>query len=260
VLLFLLSGALLFTLQKRPAIASVFLALVIITKPFFGLMYLPLLLRRHFKVILFSGLFTIGFMIIPSLLTGISGNVQLHIAWFQTILDHNTGFPSSNTIDSLARIYLKPDLPSIFQYIVLAASCAGVAVLCLINLRSEKQNSIDEKSKNRNFTLEWFVLIALMPSLFPTDTQHFLFSLPLIMILLGTLRKSKNAFLIILFILLIFFYEGNTSDLIGKKMARSFDELGVLGITNIVLCALSIAVVHNSGRQSRIPKSNTNPA
>lgn len=235
VLLLLLSLCLLFQLQNKYLYAGALLAVVVITKPFFLLLFLPLLVRGNIKLILSSAIFILSFLLLPAILTGVNKNIELHKEWLNVIMDHNAGFPSNNTIDSLARLYLHPGLTESFQIYLL-----GFVLFCFVlftgfNRYTERKITGSKTLKIRNQMLEWLLLIALMPSLFRTDTQHFLFTLPLIMILLNFVIRSKRVWAFLLFTILIFLYEGNSSDLIGRNMAKKFDEIGILGISNLIL-------------------------
>lgn len=240
VLLFFLCLSLLYLLKSRQILAGLFLALVIITKPFFALLFLPLLLHKKWKALFSTGIFTLLFIILPALYIGMTKNFELHKEWFATMLEHNSSFQSYNTIDNLARTYIYSGLPNSFQTIVIFVVCI---VYLIVHFAAKKTTAISGKGaaiEQQNLILVWFTMIAIMPSIFRTDTQHFLLSLPLIMILLVFVGQSKNKMKIALFVLLIFFYGGNTSELIGKKLSTIFDAAGFLGISNLVLIGVVV--------------------
>jgi hypothetical protein len=90
--------------------------------------------------------------------------------------------------------------------------------------------------------MEWYLLIAVMPSLFKTDSQHFLLSLPLIIILLCFLSMKKNYLLIIGFVVLMCMYGANSSDLLGNILSAKLEASGILGISNLILIITTIYV------------------
>jgi hypothetical protein len=108
-----------------------------------------------------------------------------------------------------------------------------------------KGNKSSEKGENEKFffIMEYYTLLAIIPNLLLTDTEHFLFSLPLIMVLLNYLFVFKNPISIAIFAILIFLYEGNSSDILGHSLANKLDEMGMLGISNLFIMAFSMYVV-----------------
>lgn len=249
VLLMLLCFSLLFVLQKRFVLAGVLLAVVIITKPFFILLLLPLFLRKNYKT-LFSFCISILFFVInPALVTGFPRTIELHKEWIRTMIEHNSSFPSSNTIESLLKLYIVPGASNSIQYVVMIAVCIGYLFFFYNNRKAERKNNNDMRITNANLIIEWFLLIAIMPSLFKTDTQHFLLSLPLIMIILFYLSTSGNYFLIAGFIVLMFFYGGNSSDFLGRVFSERLSEAGALGISNLLLLFWTIAIHFNLRRK-----------
>ena len=85
------------------------LGIVLLAKPFFLILILPLLLRKKFKaltgvaVTLFTG------FVIPFLILGFQRSFDLHMDWIKTILLHGSNYPSMNSIDYLLHYYLFPD-------------------------------------------------------------------------------------------------------------------------------------------------------
>jgi len=67
--------------------------------------------------------------------------------------------------------------------------------------------------------------------------------------LLCYVSMKRNYYLIAAFILLMIFFGGNSSDLLGKVLSAKMDAAGILGISNILLL-LWILIVHR-----RIPES-----
>ena len=235
ILLLLLCLSLLFNLQSKYILSGILLAIVIITKPFFALLLLPLLLRTNYKTVFSFSISILLFVLAPALLIGLTANIRLHAEWVQTLLSHNSSFPSNNTIESLVKIYINSDIPSIFQFFIMIAACIGYLIFFFNNRSEEKKEPRNVDLKYRNFIIEWFALIAMMPSLFRTDTQHFLLALPFIMILMVYVSLSKKYLLIIFFINLVLMYGGNSSDMIGKNMSVRFNDAGILGMSNLVI-------------------------
>jgi hypothetical protein len=252
-LLMLLCLSLWLILQSRFVIAGILLAVVIMTKPFLILLLMPLVLRKNFKIIFSFGISLLALIIVPVIFTGFSKNIALHKDWLHTMIEHNSSFPSNNTIDSLIKSYVNSSLPASFQFYVMIAVCIGYFIFFLANKSIEKKSVEKQKVNRTSFIFEWFALIAIMPGLFKTDTQHFLLSLPLILVLLCYLSVVKKYVPVIVFILLMFFYGGNSSDLVGKIFSDRLDSTGMLGISNLILIGWAIFIYCKFARQNFQP-------
>jgi hypothetical protein len=223
-------------LNGKGTIAALLFAFVIITKPFFAILFVPLFLYKYYRVIIISTLFIASFILITIAVSGISYGISLHVEWLKALLDHASGFPSSNSIQSIIANYIYPDVSKRIQYILLGAFLITYSFFTWKSNR--KTNKEEEKPKA--FILEWFLLIALTPSLFNTDTEHFLMSFPVVMFLLFYIFTSKNIPFIIIFILCIILYNGNSADLLGRELSIKIEHMGILGISNIILAGLTI--------------------
>ncbi len=249
ILLMLLCFSLQAILQSRFIVAGILLALVVMTKPFFILLMMPLLLRENYKTIASFGASMLLLVALPAVITGFQKNIALHNDWLHTMLEHNSSFPSNNTIESLVKLYVNPGVSTSFQFYVMIAACIGYMVFFLTDRFVKGERVKEEKSVAPGLIIEWFLLIAITPLLFKTDTQHFLLSIPLVLILLCYLSLEKRYFLIVFFVLLIFFYGGNSSDLVGKAFSGRLDELGILGISNLLMIGWVIFIYFKSIRR-----------
>lgn len=230
LLLLALSATVLLIIRQKAIPAGFLLALIVITKPFFGILLMPLLFRRQFKVLIIFSLSIFWFIASPALITGVSANIELHRQWISTMLSHNSGFPSNNTIQAIIGRYIgnTPDL------LILGSMIGLITMLIIYHLRNENASG----QKTKNLIMEWFLIIALMPNLFKTDTQHFLLSLPMILITIAILMQMKAPIASILLTLVLLAYGGNSTDLLGKKLSGLVDQWGLLGISNIILIGL----------------------
>jgi Glycosyltransferase family 87 len=236
-MLFLAVISLQLTLKKKYRLSALLIALVIITKPFFVLLFLPLFMHKYYKVIACTFLFVVIFLIMPVLLVGINKNTELHKEWLNTMLVHADAFPSPNTIEALLRSNLNLPVQGYFQYLVMGLLLIPYLVFIKGNIRLAGKN---ENKLRKNFILEWFILIALTPSIFKTDTEHFLMAYPVILFLIMYLACYPNKKILLVFMVLIILYAGNSSDLLGKELSLKAYNLGILGISNILLVSLAI--------------------
>lgn len=230
LLLLALSATVLLIIRQKAIPAGFLLALIVITKPFFGILLMPCLFRRQFKVLIIFSLSIFWFIASPALITGVSANIELHRQWISTMLSHNSGFPSNNTIQAIIGRYIgnTPDL------LILGSMIGLITMLIIYHLRNENASG----QKTKNLIMEWFLIIALMPNLFKTDTQHFLLSLPMILITIAILMQMKALIASFLLTMVLLAYGGNSTDLLGKKLSGLVDQWGLLGISNIILIGL----------------------
>ncbi len=252
ILLLLLTVTLKFVTESRPGWAGLFLAVVVLTKPYFLICLLPLFLFNEFRTILFTCLYLLIFVFISCLAAGLSHGAELYSSWFTAMKEHSGYLSSRQTILSYLDIYFGLKIPSSYGIYILAFT--GILFYIYFWL-SNKQGAGEPEytaSKNSSLIIYYYLLIAIVPSILITDIEHFLFSLPLIVILILYLRDHK-IITMISFALLMFMYGGNSSELIGKKMAAVFEDAGLLGICNLVMIGMVIYLYHTR----RLPVINT---
>ncbi|MCX6291567.1 MAG: glycosyltransferase family 87 protein [Bacteroidetes bacterium] len=242
ILLLLLCLSVYFILQGKHVLPGILIAVVVMTKPFFILILLPLVLRKNYKTMLSFSVSIILFLVNPAVVIGFPKNIQLHREWFQTILDHNSSFPSNNTIENIIRTYVSPGLAGSAQFFIMIVIVMAYFILYFYHTSGERKNPSDDKIKTSNLVMETFLLIAILPSIFKTDTQHFLLSVPLLIFLVYQSAVTKNYFLIGALFLLVMMYGLNSSDLLGKNLSMKMDAAGILGISNLFILASSLFV------------------
>jgi uncharacterized membrane protein len=248
MLVFALSLSLKFIIEEKPKLAGVWLALAILCKPYFLILILPLLLFRKMVAILYTGIFIVSGLLIPALFIAFEKNYILHLAWIKAMMAHDTYLESSHTISSLLQYYLHTTLPSGFMYCL----CAGLLFFYLAYFWKCWKNTTSEIQKNNQLVLHFFLIIAVIPNLIVTDTEHFLFSLPLIAFLIFYLQKSRSYYLMSILIFLFIFYGCNSTDFFGRKLSNLFEVWGLTGISNLFLIGISAvlfspkAYTHNS--------------
>jgi Glycosyltransferase family 87 len=236
IMLMILCLILLFIIRGKFFFAGFLLAMIIITKPFFILLIIPLVVRQHYKT-LFTTTIVLAFcFILPALVSGITRDLDLHKQWLNAILIHAGNFASPNTIDAVIRNNIFPSLPSYFQYILILLLLIPYLLFIRSNIAKTANNG---KFKLTGVIMEWFTLIAIIPSIFKTDTEHFLMTLPIIVYILIYLFNSRNIATTALFIMLIIMYAGNSSDWLGRGLSEKIQNWGILGVGNILILALA---------------------
>lgn len=228
ILLLLLMLFAKFFLEKKFILSGIIFSLAIMAKPFFIIMLLPVVLRKNFKV-LYSVIATSGlFILIPALVSGFHSNLVMHLDWIKTMLHHYSFFPGNHTIEFLLVNYFKIQTGPSFLFLLVCLLISANIIFYFI----KKKSSGKSGSVNSMFLMEWFTWIALMPSIFKTDSQHFLLSAPLIIFSIFYLSKKKDYFLSTIFIMIVLMFGSNSSDLLGKYLSARYDSYGILGISN----------------------------
>lgn len=238
ILLCLLVAALLHVLAGRTLPAGILLGLAVLCKPYFCILFLPLLLHKKVRVVFYASVFVGLACLIPAVFTGLSKDIALHQSWIRAMLAHDSYQDSAHTILSLARFYIHDQLPSGIHYLLAAFLLLSYMLYFFLNYKAAIQLEDPEATKNRNLILQYLLIIAVIPNLITTDTEHFLFSLPLAGLLIFYLQKFRSAPLIGILIVLLVFYGCNSTDFFGRKLSGQFELLGLTGLSNLVLIVL----------------------
>jgi hypothetical protein len=230
-------------LENKTRLPGLLLAIAILFKPHF-LVFLPLLLlRKRFTVVALIVLFIFIGLLVPSFFYGIPTNIFLHKQWLLTMETHNAGIlQAEQTIYSIIYTYILGFfLPEPGKMYILTLLFIIAASVLLYIVRHNSDSKTDDYSKS--FMLEFFLLLALIPSLTLTDTEHFLLTLPLITLMIYHIRTIKmNLFWLIMFWIGIIFYAGNIHDLLGSNLSAWVLVHGFLGIGNLILIGLYYSI------------------
>jgi len=224
--------------------SAIALSMLLLFKPHF-LVLVPLLLWRiRWKELLYTAVFiTIG-VLLPAVYTGWNGNLALLHDWMSAIREHNTALESSpNTIYGLINSLISVCSIPVKGWIVVLVSLVITAIFALLYLLNTRVVLPDK----RRWYLEIFMVVALIPNLTHTDTEHFIWSWPLIGFVVWNLLVLKyrwRPLYIILMALAFVPYVVNSPDIVGKEMMLLFDQGGGLGISNLIFVILSFLLVY----------------
>lgn len=236
ILLFFTTLAIHFMIKGKDIIAGGLFAVVLITKPYFLILILPLIIYKQRKILLSLAISILIFISIPMLFLGFTKNIELHKEWIRELMAHNTAMESSQTIISLFRYYFFQNLPDYFTLIFIAlAGMLYILYAWIKNRYYTKEDEITSHQQKANLIIDCFILLAIIPNLVITDIQHFLWSIPIIAILLFYVSIKKKYLLIVGFIVVIILYGGNSTDLLGHSLSKQLLNMGILGISNLVL-------------------------
>jgi len=242
VLLLLLCLSLSLILKTKHFLGGILFGLVVLTKPFFLILLLPLVYRKKWKVLVgFLATIFIA-LLLPAVFFGFSKNIALHKEWITTMFAHNAFYPGHQSIQCLLQYYINPAVPNEIQYLIIVSGALLFTLLFVYDRLFELKNGNTVQLQNADLIMEWFILIALLPNLVKTDSEHFMSTLPLIILILRYLFKKKNIFLILILVVLIFLYGGNSTDLLGLKLSDLLFDMGMIGISNIVLIIFALVI------------------
>lgn len=234
-LLFLFSAGLLALDRKKEYHVAVCWSIMIVLKPIVILAFIPLMFYKKWRIMFTMAVIGIAFFFLPIVFSGFSGAIELWGDWFTAISLHGKYIVSENSLT-----YLLERFTGI-------QSSWGASIVLLVVLigfllwRKVKFNSIG--------LIEWVVVFfAFCPNFFVTDTEHFLLSLPLIMMLFKQLIEANKIGYWIVFGCSVFFFSLNMNDLLGHRISNVIDENGLLGIANLAFIVLYLLVRTKSSR------------
>ncbi|MEI6898643.1 MAG: glycosyltransferase 87 family protein [Bacteroidota bacterium] len=243
LLIMLLLLSLNFLLEGKDWKGALLLALVILTKPYYLLLIIPLLFRKRIKALIMLFAIIIAGLLIPALFTGFQRNLELHTEWFKTMIGHGADFPSLNSIDYLLRLYLFTGLPGYSEYLIIIAGALFCAVFVARNLRNTSH--VDA------FAFEWFIIMALLPSITKNDTEHFMASIPIITFIIYYISCYRKYWLIPFMFILVFFFGANSQDILGADLSKKLFYMGLIGLSNVLLIVFSFILFMDYRKKER---------
>ena len=171
----------------------------------------------------------------------------LHCEWVKTVFGHSASFPSGNNIEYLIRRFIWQGFPAGTSFIILFGVILLFSILFVYKNYFDKRNKPD-KNENANFIMECFLLIAILPGILNTDTEHFLYSLPLVAMITFSAFEKKKAVLFVCLFLLFLLYGTNSNDIVGKTIGDFYDRVGAVGISNLLLVVWGIVIYWKLGK------------
>lgn len=235
-------------LKGRSLQAGLLFGLAMLAKPHFVVLLPLFLLRKRFIELGLATLTLAVGVLLPALLLGLRDNWALHNAWLTEMAKHNAsliylGGQEMNSVNTLYSFFHRSLLQhlgasgsSTEAYLMLAGVALFFAAFVWNNMRKDARNG---SAPQASFVIELLLLIALVPSITLTDTEHFLFAMPLVVWVMHHLLPCSNArWLPVLAIPILFAYGGNWEDALGP-LSDQYIHYGLLGIGNIALMLLS---------------------
>ncbi len=219
--------------KRRSILAGVLMGMGILFKPHFVIVIPWLIVRREWKTATWLGIGVVGGLFIPAISLGWTGNMNLLADWYGALTIHNVDLVDSpNTLFGIINSFiLQPIGISAAKWFPLLV-IGGTGLIYLWWLNRHGWSQLEE----RNRFLEYTVLLALIPSLAHTDTEHFLLAAPLMVLLVGGIFTLKNKWAIAaIFALCTIPWYLNTPDIIGARMTEFMDMSGVLGLSSLLV-------------------------
>ncbi len=217
--------------RKQTASAAFGFALCLLFKPYFILLLIPFLITRQWRLILYGLAWLAGLIALFFVVRGPAEALSLHKAWFASMLDHNVMLQSANTVPFLIGLLVGAPVPAL-----LVSGITFVLLLSCWYFLSKKLSS--------TFS-EFFLfvsLLALLPNLLITDTEHFLFSYPLIVFLIFYGQNADRVFRLALIGVLVM-YGANSPEIFGTEVSDALEHHGMLGAANLLLVIMSFWVM-----------------
>ncbi len=230
---------------KRDNMTGFILAFVILTKPYFALLFLPLALNGKWKTILKSGFSVVGLIAILCIVVGIDNASLIHQNWIQSIQAHSNYLTSSHNIDSLLYALTGFSMGTKTAMLLLIVSNILLFLAYWISNGLNnffELNSIAPSVRDKKYYVHYFLTIALVPCFLITDTEHFLFVLPLIGFMVKELLQMKKYAIGIgsIFLTAWFLIASFGNDLWGADLFSLLSKSGVLGIGTLTISALAL--------------------
>ncbi len=216
-------------IEYKEILAGILFALIILLKPYFIVLILILFLFKKRTTLISMILTGTTLTLFTAVILGFSNSYNLHLDWFKAMLRHSDYLYSPYTIIYLLDYYLGVTIPQNFAFVLL-----GIIVMLISFVFWSSAKKYGNEEENKSLILGFFIIIALIPSVLITDVEHFVFSLPIITILILYLKNKKNYLWITAFVLVVFLFGGNSQDLVGKELTLKIKFWGWVGIANII--------------------------
>lgn len=236
ILIFLTSVSLICFQKNKKILSAILLCTVVLTKPYLIVFGIPFILLKDWKYISLSLITFLLLCASPLLITGATEGVQLYKDWVVAMSSHSGYLSSPNTISSLFETLSGIALSSIFGYI--GFIIASIVISCWSFIK------VKEPHKFVSFSL--FMMLASAPSFLVTDTEHFLFSFPLLIIIILSAFKKRRKWFIIGLSLIFILFSLNSTDLLGKELSQICYDFGLLGISNLIILILALIVIRRT--------------
>jgi alpha-1,2-mannosyltransferase len=224
---------------KRPLLAGVIYAIILLFKPHFIILLPYFIWKQQWKVLLASLAGFILGLLLPLVLVGWAYNLELHSQWLEAMQAHNVSLVKSpNTIYGILNEYLLQAKGNNWL-ILICLFCVGFFFLWLLISNNRKGG------KRKIWFVEFFLLIGIIANLTHTDTEHFMWSMPILAYsLFFVITQSFYGRWLVVGLLVLAFvpYTLNSPDVVGKQARLLFDEGGLMGFANLIIVGVAVYI------------------
>lgn len=216
------------------------LAVVILFKPHFVVLIPLLVFLKQWQWLKYALYFCGLLLVIPLLIAAPWAGWGLLGEWLHTMQSHNMAlYQSPNTLYGI--------LNGLLQFLGYPSLKQSMILIVLVLFGGIFMGYLYKKFIPGHWPLTYAYLwvIATVPSITHTDTEHFLFSLPIFIFWLTSYRQGEKwGWDLILIIIAFIPFTLNSPDLVGKKWSKVFDEQGGIGWANLLLMLAFLRRLH----------------
>lgn len=251
LLLLIFISSLYLLLSGKEVFAGILMAIGILIKPHFVVFLALIIFRKKIKCATVSIASIVAALLLPSIFIGINENILILQQWVHVMISHNNSLISGqDTIYSWLYIsivqFIFPEVISsdkLFFLIVIFIIATSFLAMLIFHVKKESVSANTEELKTRNFIFEYFLLLAIIPSITKTDSEHFLLSIPIISFLISFLFRMKgNMYEKIAIIFALFLFGMNIRELMGRSFSSWLTVNGILGLANILIILLCVII------------------
>ena len=238
ILVMLLSLGIQQILNQKKILPGFFIALAIFIKPYLIILTIPLFFHKKFGFLMILSAWLGILLISPITYLGFDKFILMNKHWIHEIFQHGAYLYSNHTFTSLIRQYVTEALNDHSHLYFLISF---IFIYTLIYFTLLKKHSVkSEKNNHTILVFSYFILLALVPNILITDTEHFLYSTPIILFSIYTLESIQNTKLKIVYVVFSILYGINSPDILGKFLSGKFEDFGILGLSNLGLIVVFI--------------------
>lgn len=237
-------------LNQKSFRGSFFLAMILLTKPFYFPLLFILIFRKKWRSLVWLVILLICGIVIPFIYCGVSPGFVHFKGWVSTMMLHDQSFPGYGTIFYFLSKQIFHSMPLIIESLIVVIVLSLLMFFVLSNIKLEKCNN-NRLPGEQNFFFEWTLTLAFIPLMFKNDWVQFFLSAPVITFIIFYISAKKKYLLIPVLLIPLFFFSALSDDLLGKAITDLFLKSGLTGMSNlfIILFALLLFIK----QRTRIP-------
>ena len=247
-------------LNKKLVTGALLLGLITTIKIIPGLVMVYLLIKGKYKALVYSGLASVLFLLLPSLFVGFQDNLALHLHWWEAInpSDAYFSFESKSGLFNLSAFVPSffSDMPSDsgldLKRNILSLSNEGVKLLThafrllflLLGFYFLRKNRGNKDQRGLYWELSYLLLIT--PLIFPRQSKYaFVYLLPAMSYLIGYLliawsrNRARDVKTVLLGLLVVWLLLTGTSvNIVGRHLYDIFQDFKVITFACFLLIFL----------------------